>query len=279
MPSGSSSSATLPLFYKSTTSSSSPSSAAFTYPYSSTLFGSGGGGLGAYRSAKYRRGGLAAIAVRYVQAIVSDPRTRNVFFFLLLNLSFTVVEFLYGWWTNSLGLTSDAVHMLFDSTALIFSLLASVIAKWESNQYFNYGYGRVETLTGFANALALVFASVGIVWEGLERLLDPPDLNMDNLLTVSILGLLVNIVGIFAFDHGGMGHSHDHGHGHGGHSHGGIGHDHHAHGPPSGHDDHDHHDHDHDGHDHDHDHDHGHGHGHSIAKSSSSGFAANPLLH
>ncbi|KAJ3287741.1 hypothetical protein HDU76_007779 [Blyttiomyces sp. JEL0837] len=195
--------------------------------------------------------------------------------------------FLYGWLTNSLGLTSDAVHMLFDSTALIFSLIASVIAKWEANEYFTYGYGRVETLTGFANALALVFASLGIIWEGVERMFDPPALKTDSLLTVSVLGLLVNLVGIFAFDHGGM-HHHGHDHGHGGHSHGGHshsepshGHSHggHDHGGHGGHDDHYGHDHD------DHDDHHGHcGHDHgSMAGMFSMAFltgkGVNPLLH
>lgn len=106
--------------------------------------------------------------------------------------------------------------MLFDSTAIIFSLIASVITKWDPNPSYSYGYGRVETLTGFINALALVFASGNIMWEAVERLLfESQPLEPDNLLTVSVLGLLVNIVGIFAFDHGGAhghaGHSHDHG--------------------------------------------------------------------
>ncbi|KAJ3263722.1 hypothetical protein HDU77_010107 [Chytriomyces hyalinus] len=175
-------------------------------------------------SDKYRRGTLASLVSRYVRTIINDPQTRNVFFFLLLNMTFTVVEFLFGWWTNSLGLLSDAVHMLFDSTALILSLIASVIAKWQATEAFSYGFGRVETLTGFANALALVFASLGIIWEAVERMFDPPKINTDSLLTVSVLGLLVNLVGIFAFDHGGMGH--DHGHGGGGCSSGGGGHSH-----------------------------------------------------
>ena len=104
--------------------------------------------------------------------------------------------------------------MLFDSTAIIFSLIASVITKWPANQHYSYGYGRVETLTGFVNALALVFASGNIMWEALERLFfEQQELKPDNLLLVSVMGLLVNIVGIFAFDHGGA-------HGHAGHSHG-----------------------------------------------------------
>lgn len=170
------------------------------------------------------------IAQRYIRTIVNNPETRNVFFFLLLNISFTGVEFLYGWICNSLGLTADAIHMLFDSTALICSLTASVVAKREANTRYTYGYRRVETLVGFVNALALVFASGNIVWEAIGRLMIPQKLNQDNLMLVSVLGLLVNIVGIFAFDHGGM-HSH-HGHDHSGHSHGHESHDHsgHSHG-------------------------------------------------
>ncbi|KAJ3194169.1 hypothetical protein HK101_003333 [Irineochytrium annulatum] len=250
----------------------------------------GGGGGGGYGYDKYRRGSWYALINRYIRAIINDPKTKNVFFFLLLNIVFTAVEFLYGWWTNSLGLISDAVHMLFDSTALILSLYASVVVKWEATEAFSYGYGRVETLTGFANALALVFASLGIIWEGLERLMDPPEVKMDNLLTVSILGFLVNIVGIFAFDHGGMGHNH---------SHGGGGDDGHGHGGHGGYDvrsldsisfDNDH-GHAHSGHD-----DHGHGHGgrgghgghggagnghagHAHATHAATSSGQNPLLH
>jgi solute carrier family 30 (zinc transporter), member 5/7 len=207
---------------------------------------------------------------RYIRTILQDPDTRNVFFFLLLNITFTIVEFLYGMWNNSLGLTADAVHMLFDSTAIIFSLIASVISKWDSSSLFTYGYGRVETLCGFINALALVFASGNIIWDALERFVNPEELKMDNLLTVSVLGLLVNIVGIFAFDHGGSvgKKNHDCGHDHsgdgllgGGHGHVhssscSHGHDHHndSVGVSIGHNSHS----DHSGHNHNHK---GHNHG------------------
>lgn len=35
--------------------------------------------------------------------IFSDKNSRNLFLFLLLNLSFAFVELLYGVWSNSLG--------------------------------------------------------------------------------------------------------------------------------------------------------------------------------
>lgn len=104
--------------------------------------------------------------------------------------------------------------------------------------WLNYRYNRVETLSGFANGVFLVLISISIISEAIQRLLDPPEMNTHRLLLVSFVGLLVNLVGIFAFNHGhAHGHGHDHGHGHNhdhghGHSHGhGHGHDHgHGHG-------------------------------------------------
>uniref|UniRef100_H2MGI2 Zinc transporter n=1 Tax=Oryzias latipes TaxID=8090 RepID=H2MGI2_ORYLA len=194
----------------------------------------------------------------WFRSILAEKTSRNLFFFLCLNLSFAFVELTYGIWTNSLGLISDSFHMFFDCTALLAGLAASVISRWRSNDSFSYGYVRAEVLAGFVNGLFLIFTAFFIFSEGVERALEPPDVHHDRLLPVSVAGLLVNLVGIFVFQHGGHGHSHgEEGHGHShslfngsahhGHSHGGHSHDGHSH----------------DGHGHSHDvHSHG-GHGHS----------------
>ncbi|KAJ3189598.1 hypothetical protein HDU82_003969, partial [Entophlyctis luteolus] len=138
--------------------------------------------------------------VRYTSHIASTKQTRNVFFFLLLNATFTIVEFVYGYLRNSLGLVSDAVHMLFDCTALVLSLWAGVVADtWPARERsYSYGFARVESVAGFVNAVALVFASGGLFWEGIERMYSPPDIDTNSLLVVSILGLLVNLLLITA---------------------------------------------------------------------------------
>jgi len=134
--------------------------------------------------------------------ILSDKSTRNIFFFLLLNLSFCIVEGIFGIFSNSLGLTSDAIHMLFDSTAIILGLTASLISKWPSTTNFPSGFGRVEVIAGFVNGVALVIAALRILFQALERLVDPVDVRREGLLWVGVAGLIVNIIGIFAFDHG-----------------------------------------------------------------------------
>lgn len=115
--------------------------------------------------------------------------------------------------------------MFFDCTGLLAGLAASVITKWKANDKYSYGYVRAEVIAGFVNSLFLVFIAFFILSEGVERLIEPPEVKHERLFVVSVLGLLVNLVGIYAFNHGGHGHSHGGGGSHG-HSHGGADHGH-----------------------------------------------------
>jgi zinc transporter 5/7 len=158
-----------------------------------------------------------------VRLILSDRNSRNLFLFTLLNLCFAFVELLYGIWSNSLGLISDSFHMFFDCYGLVAGLAASIITKWKPNERYSYGYVRAEVIAGFCNGLLLIYIGFYILSEAVERLMEPPEVKHDRLMLVSVLGLLVNLVGIYAFQHG---HGHSHGGMSHGHSHGGGGHSH-----------------------------------------------------
>nr|XP_037272757.1 zinc transporter 5-like [Rhipicephalus microplus] len=151
--------------------------------------------------------------------IMKESDLRRIFYFLCINLMFTGVELLYGMWTNSLGLISDGFHMLFDCSALVMGLAASLLARRSATRTFPFGYGRVEVLSGFTNGLFLVVIAFMVFSEAITRLFDPPQVKTERLLTVSIAGLIVNLIGILAFRHthshsNGTSHSHSHSHGH-----------------------------------------------------------------
>ncbi|CAL8320919.1 unnamed protein product [Lota lota] len=186
-----------------------------------------------------------------LKQILEEYDSRQIFYFLCLNLAFTFVELFYGVWTNSLGLISDGFHMLFDCSALVLGLFAALMTRWKATKIYSYGYGRVEILSGFINGLFLMVIAFFVFVESVTRLFDPPNINTDMLTPVSVGGLLVNLVGICAFSHA---HSHgaakscpsnDHGHSHHGHNehshggghghaHGGHGHAHGSHGHAHG---------------------------------------------
>ncbi|RYP48117.1 hypothetical protein DL768_005914 [Monosporascus sp. mg162] len=190
--------------------------------------------------------------VPLIHAIMTEKDSRRIFYFMGVNFTFMGVQAVYGYLTDSLGLLSDSIHMFFDCVALAVGLFASVMSKWPPSERFPYGFGKIETLSGFANGVFLILISLEIMVEGFERLVEGRETKrLQELFIVSTLGLVVNLLGIFAFGshaHHGHSHGHDHGHGHG-----------HGHGHSHSH-----------GHDHGHDHRHshcdshgGHGHAHS----------------
>ncbi|KAI4244613.1 MAG: hypothetical protein LQ352_006753 [Teloschistes flavicans] len=206
-----------------------------------------------------------------LHSILVEKDSRRIFYFMCLNFAFMLVQLFYGIATGSLGLLSDSIHMFFDCLALIVGLCAAVMSKWPPSPRFPYGFGKVDTLAGFANGIFLMLISLEIIYEAIERLAEGSEMQrIGELLTVSTLGLVVNLIGVTAFGHAHHGHTHgghDHGHSHGGHDHG------HSHGGQDhghSHGSHDH-SHTHGGHSHDHNHieqaqpnhnhDHGHDHG------------------
>ncbi|NXX96704.1 ZNT5 protein, partial [Centropus bengalensis] len=181
-----------------------------------------------------------------LKQILEEYDSRQIFYFLCLNLAFTFVELFYGVWTNSLGLISDGFHMLFDCSALVMGLFAALMTRWKATRIFSYGcvYSILQQLSKNHNNCSfskcppikhfLYFNGV-CFWRVFAV--------SSVLLPVSVGGLIVNLVGICAFSHahshgpsrGGC-HSHDHSHSHHGHSHShGHGHSHSDHGHSHGH--------------------------------------------
>lgn len=75
-----------------------------------------------------------------------------------LNFAFMLVQTFYGIASGSLGLLSDSIHMFFDCIALVVGLCAAVMSKWPPSTRFPYGYGKMDTLAGFANGIFLMCA-------------------------------------------------------------------------------------------------------------------------
>lgn len=78
-------------------------------------------------------------------------------------------------------------------------------------------FGRAEILAGLANGLFLLFIALFIMKEAIERSFEPPEVHHERLFVISVLGFIVNLVGIFVFQHGGQ--THHHGSGGCSHSH------------------------------------------------------------
>lgn len=105
-----------------------------------------------------------------------------------------VVELVAGFASHSLALIADAGHMLSDVAAQVLALFALWIAARPPDAGKSYGYYRTEILAGLVNGVALVMISIFILYEAVNRLAHPPEVQGNLMLIVAIIGLSVNLV-------------------------------------------------------------------------------------
>jgi len=89
------------------------------------------------------------------------------------------VEMGYGVYSNSLGLISDAFHMLTDCLSILVALVASYISNGPADKVYTFGYYRIEILAGLFNGIFLVFVAFNIFCESVERLYEPVYIESD----------------------------------------------------------------------------------------------------
>ncbi|AYU55776.1 CDF family zinc efflux transporter CzrB [Staphylococcus debuckii] len=107
---------------------------------------------------------------------------------------FMVVELIGGYVANSLALLSDGVHMLSDAFSLGLALFAFKYAERHATTEMTFGYKRFEILAALFNGVLLLVISIGILIEAIRRIAAPPEVMSTEMLTISVMGLIVNIV-------------------------------------------------------------------------------------
>lgn len=118
-----------------------------------------------------------------------------------LTLFFALVEVVFGFWSNSLALISDAGHMVTDSAALGLALLAQIIAKRPPTARHTFGFGRSEALAAFVNGLVMLGVIAWIAFEALHRLATPEPVQGKVVMVVAFIGLLINVVVAWVLSH------------------------------------------------------------------------------
>jgi cobalt-zinc-cadmium efflux system protein len=111
---------------------------------------------------------------------------------IALNLGFVAIETAAGFAVNSTALLSDAAHNLSDVLGLALAGGAAWLAARESGAQRTYGYSKATVLAALANALVLVAASGGILWEAGSRFFAPEATQPIAIMAVAAAGVVVN---------------------------------------------------------------------------------------
>ena len=73
---------------------------------------------------------------------------KNILIAFVLNLCFSVFEFLGGIFTGSVAIMSDAVHDIGDAASIGFSYFLEKKSRHQPDKRYTYGYTRYSVLGG-----------------------------------------------------------------------------------------------------------------------------------
>ena len=126
-------------------------------------------------------------------AVTADADRRYLTIALVLIVGFMAIEVVTGIMAHSLALISDAGHMLTDAGALVLSLVVIRLVQRPRGGNLTYGMKRAEVLSGQANGAVLLVLGVLVTYEGVWRLVTPPDVAGGVMTIVAAFGIVVNL--------------------------------------------------------------------------------------
>lgn len=122
---------------------------------------------------------------------------RNILIAFILNLSFSVFEFLGGILTGSAAIMSDAVHDLGDAASIGVSCFLERISRRSPDEKYTYGYARYSVIGGFITTLILLLGSVVMIYNAIDRIITPTEVNYNGMILFAVVGVCVNFCAAF----------------------------------------------------------------------------------
>ncbi len=138
-----------------------------------------------------------AVPTNYSQAFIIG---------FILNVGFVVTEFGFGFFSNSVSLIADAAHNLSDVLGLVISWVAILVSRRKPSSRYTYGWRKSSILATFLNAIFLLVTTGGIVWEAIQRLLEPSSkVEGGVIIVVAAIGIVINTATALLFASGSKG--------------------------------------------------------------------------
>ncbi len=122
----------------------------------------------------------------------TPPLGSKLKFGIMLTSFILVAEVVGGLLSNSLALLGDAGHVFTDIAALSLSWYGVRQAGRPSSSRMTFGYHRVGVIVAIVNAVSIFAIAVAILYQAYRRLQQPPEVNSLLMLSVAIVGLMVN---------------------------------------------------------------------------------------
>lgn len=134
--------------------------------------------------------------------IKSSQAERNILIAFLLNLGFSIYEFVGGTMTHSVAIVSDAVHDMGDALSIGISYVLERKSHKQPDPQHTYGYLRYSLMGGLITTAILIFGSAFVIYNAIHRIIEPVEINYDGMILLAIVGVVVNSLAAY-FTHKG----------------------------------------------------------------------------
>ena len=122
---------------------------------------------------------------------------KNILVAFILNLVFSLFEFLGGLLTGSVAIISDAIHDIGDAASIGFSFFLEKKSRKQPDEKYTYGYLRYSVIGGLITTVILLVGSVVVIYNAVLRILEPQDINYNGMIIFAVVGALVNFLAAF----------------------------------------------------------------------------------
>ncbi len=117
---------------------------------------------------------------------------KNILIAFILNLSFSIFEFIGGTLTNSVAIVSDSIHDIGDAISIGISYFLEKKSKKQPDATYTYGYARYSVIGSVITTLILLFGSVMVIVNAIGRILNPVEINYNGMIIFAVIGVIVN---------------------------------------------------------------------------------------
>lgn len=122
---------------------------------------------------------------------------KNILIAFILNISFSILEIIGGFLTNSVAIISDAVHDCGDAISIGLSYFLERKSKKVPDDKYTYGYIRYSVLGALTTTIILFIGSTIVIYNSILRILNPVEVNYDGMLVISIIGVTFNFIAAY----------------------------------------------------------------------------------
>ena len=115
----------------------------------------------------------------------------------ILNLAFSIFEFIGGAITGSVAIVSDAIHDVGDAMSIGISYFLEKKSKKQPDDTYTYGYARFSVIGGVITTVILLVGSVTVIYNAIVRIFNPVEINYDGMIIFAIFGVVINFLAAY----------------------------------------------------------------------------------